>query len=54
MYNNCFGQKNRAGLNVLTIPNALRLKVSNLMALKYFHEVSLHILKRDWILSQNI
>ena len=23
MYNNCFGQKNRAGLNILTIPNAL-------------------------------
>ena len=37
MYNNCFGQKNWAGLNILTIPDALRLKVSNLMALKYFH-----------------
>ena len=23
MYNNCFGQKNRAGLNILAIPDAL-------------------------------
>ena len=23
MYNNCFGQKNRAGLNILTMPDAL-------------------------------
>ena len=23
MYNNCFGQKNPAGLNIVTIPNAL-------------------------------
>ena len=24
MYNNCFGQKNRAGFNILTIPDALK------------------------------
>ena len=26
MYNNCFGQKKRAGLNTLTIPHALKLQ----------------------------
>ena len=37
MYNNCFGQKNRAGLNILTIPHALKLEWVLNTTLKTFH-----------------